>query len=226
MGCSWHVSIADGEVRAVTRPRQLDASLRLPFVPSEVPVRQFVVCQGQTVSPDQLGSLDVGAILRVPGGYLVGYDSGEWGGGLYWYDEHGDLQRRLGNQNTSSILEVDGNVIVLSGLAHLGADQGEVLVVQQESGDWVVKRRLELPGAPDAHVLDADGSLLIVAGNSLVRIDDARRVVVLHEGDWWWVTSLVEWEDGIVMGMQNAVVQLTPDGNGYEETWFLRPWSD
>jgi hypothetical protein len=55
---------------------------------------------------------------------LVGYSSGEFGGGLYWYDSGGKLRQKLLDENVVRLLLMPEGVLAFSGVAHMLTDVG------------------------------------------------------------------------------------------------------
>ncbi|MGV7207243.1 hypothetical protein ACLB1G_05255 [Oxalobacteraceae bacterium A2-2] len=86
--------------------------------------------------------------LAAFGGTLYGLDGGEWGGALVFRDRDG-RSSKLYAENILGIVNLDGRVLVFSGLAHMDVNQGVVLELQHAAGGTVTVRGLaRLPGAP------------------------------------------------------------------------------
>ena len=52
-------------------------------------------------------------------GWVLAYDGGEWGGGLWLTNDDGSLTKRIVSDNVRAVVPIDGGILVLSGLAHL-----------------------------------------------------------------------------------------------------------
>ncbi|NUP09740.1 MAG: hypothetical protein HOW73_27150 [Polyangiaceae bacterium] len=218
--CSWTVELeADGVRAAATKPFSFPKTPRLPFRPHTVPKWEVVRCSGGAddyVPPDQ----DVRTFAEVAGGFLVGYNSGEFGGGLYWYEKTGALRQQVLDENVDGIIPLAGGLVVLTGLAHLGGDHGRASVLMADGPVWRVKKSLDITGQARASFVDADGSIFIATSKRVVRIRDLRKVEVLHTFDprFEHVSSLVKTAEGtLYLGGLVAVVRLTPTDDGYVE---------
>lgn len=169
--------------------------------------------------------LKVSDYLRTPLGLLVAYDSGEFGGELWWFDQSGTLREVISRENTFRILDTPTGILALTGLAHLMSDEGHILKLTPASDGWQVKR-VDLPGAPQAVLQDPDGSILVVTNQFVARVLAGPSVAVLHRGDWrgLYPNSLARTANGILyVGMRHFVVRLRPTSTGYLEDWLVPP---
>lgn len=201
-------------------------SVHLPFVPADPPRIRVVRCGGPDPKADRaLPALEVRDWIGVEGGFLVGYNSGEWGGGVLWYDSRGKLRQSITRENAVRIVETPHGILAFTGLAHLTVDEGHVLRLARVGGSWRA-RRLDLPGSPRAIRIDSDGSILVVTTEHLVRVVGGSRVERLHAGRWrgLYPTSIERHADGtLYIGMRSVVVRLRPTSTGYAEDW-LAPY--
>jgi hypothetical protein len=159
--------------------------------------------------------------LRTPNGFLVAYDSGEWGGGLSWFDEAGAFRQAIMDENTSHILETPDGILALTGLAHMTHDAGHVVQLTFDEARWST-HKVELPGAPKAALLEPDGALFVATSDHLVRVERGPRVTVLHQGTWGglYPNSLVRDASGtFYLGMRYVVARLRRTEAGYSEEW-------
>jgi hypothetical protein len=195
-------------------------ALELPFTPSVSPKWQIVRCEGGGPKRDDL-NLDVRDFISFRGGYLVGYDSGEFGGGLFHFDTQGRFVRSLTAENTVRIVPTASGAIVFTGLAHGGSDNGHVLRLGFNKNRWRTKS-IRLPGAPRIVLPEANGSFLVLTRRHLVRVTPDFRVVPLHRGAWGGnvPNSMVSDTSGVIyIGMSYAVARVRPTGKGYVEEW-------
>lgn len=223
--CTWRVTKQAGQVHGLATVESLPGDLQLPFEPSFRPRDQVVVCDEEGAQREAR-PLRVRMFLSLEEGYLVGYDSGEWGGGLYWYDRRGQLRQMVDRENVLWMFELPFGVLVFSGIDHLGLRSGHVRVLRYSAEHQWSGDSIELPGAPMALLFESEESALVAVRGALLRVQwgpDAS-VRVLHEaiGDWLAVTSIEKEPDGtIFLGMSHAVVRLTPTADGYREEWLV-----
>ncbi|HEO65557.1 MAG TPA: hypothetical protein ENI73_06765, partial [Spirochaetes bacterium] len=81
--------------------------------------------------------------LKVSDGWLVGYNAGEFGGGLVWFSKNGKkhyeikfLRKRdgYGNDRIHQFETVNGKIYALAGLAHLFTNEGHILHLFKRKG--------------------------------------------------------------------------------------------
>ncbi|MEK7951955.1 HEAT repeat domain-containing protein [Luteolibacter soli] len=93
-------------------------------------------------------------------GTLLGFTAGEWVGGLFTVTADGKAELIL-DENIENLLEWNGRYVVLSGMSHMGINEGMVHEVMNEQGKWGVRPLYALPGCPsDSGVLE-DGRLFV-----------------------------------------------------------------
>jgi hypothetical protein len=165
----------------------------------------------------------VSSTLVVEGGRLEARDAGEWGGAIVFRRSNGGIDTVFAG-NALGFVKTRGLVLAFTGLAHLGLDYGELLVLSAtSSGSWRADRATSLGSAPSAVTLVHPDTLLVVTTKGLLQVTTAGTVVPLHRSQTWWAvypTSLVRDSRGVIfIGMRYAVAQLTPTGNGFREDW-------
>ncbi len=220
--CKWDVQKDEQGIRAISKWRRTYDSIALPFRPSFIPKHAFAVCAGEIVDESRLPEQRVRALAELESGFLVGYNSGEWGGGLYWYARDGALVQRVLDENVVRIVPMGRRALVFTGIAHLVMDEGQATLLELDGGTWNVVHSLDLAGAPDAFLDEDDGSILVVSGARLVRVSNASKVEILHRAsyDFWGPTSMVRGADGdLYIGSMYVVVRLRPLAVGYAESW-------
>jgi hypothetical protein len=199
--CSWDVSVRDGV--AVAQAHH-DAQ---PMVP---PGLRF---------PEHWGAPRI--VRRGRSGSLVGFDHGEWGGGLLWYSDGGSFRGELLGENVVELLAVTGGFIVLTGLSHLGSDVGHVTELVDTGTIFRIERSADLGSAPRAVVLEGDGAVLVVTMAGLVRISPSFQVTRLLSSRWgmFYPVSLVL--DGAIayVGVRGIVVEVQLGADTATETW-------
>jgi len=169
-------------------------------------------------------------VRRLANGWLVGFDNGEWGGGLWWFSPNGSSRTKLkpsapGSddairfQNTVGFDDWDGKTIVLMGLGGLGG----VFRVDQGAGRPRLLLWADLKGRPHAWIRDGE-SLLVQTGDTLWRLLPSGQTVKLHKRSFpSSPRSLALGPSGtIYIGLRRFVVRLAPVGGGLNEGWFVR----
>jgi hypothetical protein len=210
----WSTSLKDGVPHA-TRIGVRDHVDALPF---EV-----------TPDRDRRGNRRVAAVAD---GWIVGFDDGEFGGGLWWFNRDGSRSRRIRPApGASADLRVPENVVglpkvgerqlVLMGLDHITPGPGGVFRLERASSGWVLVRLRQLDGEPDPWVV-ADNRLLFLTASGLWSFEPKGSVTRLHRTDigTFSPSAIVRAPDGaIYVGLRHYVVKLEPSSGQWRETW-------
>jgi hypothetical protein len=87
--------------------------------------------------------------LEAFGGYLLGFNNGEWGGSLAHLDSHGSRRELIG-ENVVGLYRLTAGVVVITGLAHMGLQYGRIysIIAGGEGKVPAVRLLHDLEGAP------------------------------------------------------------------------------
>ena len=163
--------------------------------------------------------------LKIVSGWLLGFDGGEFGGGL-WFADSGGSTQQLFNENVHGFAATPQGVLVFVGLAHMTLDSGQVLIVH-DAGDSVVKMETlaKLDGAPEAIAPFSEHSVLVVTtrGISQIGSDGTVNKLLQRSFGFLYPNSVVVTKDGVIyVGMRMFVVRLVPQSGQYLEQWMVR----
>jgi HEAT repeat protein len=139
-------------LKPVDRPRQLDTFQNFPF--------------------PELRSAQT-SFHRVEGGWLMGVDKGEFGGGLWFLGEDGSRTPILETEEESVLgfAELPGRLLAFTGMSHMGLNEGFAYTLTREGdGTWTLHRLVQLPGFPKAWRIDADITLVVATGSGVVEL--------------------------------------------------------
>jgi hypothetical protein len=207
-GGSQIVSLEEGSVRISTPPDK---------EPEQVPLPQHL-----KLSKEMIGSR---SLLRTADGWLVGFDGGEFGGGLWWFNSEGDENQKLLSENVHAIYHTRDGVFVLVGLAHLSLNSGKIYEFTETAEGVRVTRVADLVGSPEASTVDSDGRFVVATPRSVVAVDRGRNVRELYKSgeDLTYPTSVVVDANGdIFVGMRFFILRLVPGNNGdYRPQWLM-----
>jgi hypothetical protein len=203
----WIVSAAAGHLEIARAPSARPV-VSLPFEP--------------LLAHDEDSMWRPTVVHAVPGGYLVGYDRGEFGGGLYWFSADGRKHARLAPpagahrgwfpENVHAIAEHDGSYFVFQGVSHLSLRLGRVLKVRPAQNGWAVTVLIVLDAAPAVVLEERSGSWLTASTNGVSRITARGKVEHL-----WGSTD-------VLASVYPESMARTSDGNVYVgmRAWVLR----
>jgi hypothetical protein len=206
----WRVTVEQGEAQ-LTETRKVQ--LETPDLPP-----RLVYQQGMT---------KLRSATRLNGEWLLAYDGGELGGGLWLTNEDGSEAKRIFNSDVQAVVALEKGVLILSGLDHLGDDVGGALVYSSpRSMNMTLQETIKLDGAPSAFAQEIDGSVVFVTTHSLCRFTKTGELKILHTFPRWiaqqYPNSMAITADGsIYVGMRMFVLKLTDRGGEYSEEWLL-----
>lgn len=174
---------------------------------------------------------------KVEDGWLVGFDAGEFGGGLWWYSSDGRESVRVSPrsdspanpddiyraENVRGLVPVGDKLLVLTGLDHLSGRSGRVFRAVQRDNRWELDPVGVLDASPAAWTLDGI-RLLVLTGSGLWSVTMDAGVTQVHRSDigGLYPNSLARGPDGaLYVGMRRYVLRLDPAGDKWTETWLV-----
>lgn len=186
-----------------------------------------------TKDPDRNGDRHV---ARVDDGWLVGFDDGEFGGGLWWFAGDGSTSHGIRPSpslptNSADVFHAENVVglprvrdqrLVLMGLDHLIGRSGRIFRAVSGPQGWNLALVAVLDARPDVWLVDGS-RLLFLTESGLWSTDGVRtqRIDALDLGGLA-PTSLVRTADGsFYVGLRYYVLKLVEKARGWEESWLL-----
>src|SRR5690554_761227 len=163
--------------------------------------------------------------LKIENGWLVGFDKGEWGGNLFWFNEEGTKYEKIIDGNIKSIFVINGKIYITEGLAHLSMSYGQIFQIEKENNKWIVEKKVDLPTAPYATTLTNDNEFLIVTSKSLLKVNkDFEIESIIEEGIWWmylYPNSIEINGQDIYIGMRGGILK-TQLNNTVNQLWLTK----
>lgn len=231
---SRRVTEADLDCAGYDYKKQWAVTLRdeVPVVSVQIPVRRedplpFAVPKHKDRSGDR-------HVLKVDGGWIVGFDAGEFGGGL-WFTATGADWRQLRPpsepaapddplkaENVQGLAVVEGQTLALMGLDHLTGRSGRVFKVASISGQWSLGAGSVLDSCPEAWAIVGDHLEVVTEGGLwIVRPDASADLAVPLEFGMAYPRSLAVAQDGRrYVGMRRYVLMLEKTATGWRDTWY------
>jgi hypothetical protein len=211
-------------------PDQKDAVPRLDWQVAPEAQAAFAELKAQVSPGHEQWALTYGEsyarryVVRLSGGWLIGYGGGEFGGSLWWYAAPG-AGRRIGEGNVVDILPVAGGreALVFGGLSHMGIDQGRVFRFTTTT-EPELRLVSDLGASPEVAIAESDESALVLTTRQLWRVavgGRAERLCAL-ESVYLYPRSMTLLPSGEVwVGMRYFVVRLKPSSDGKcDVQWF------
>jgi hypothetical protein len=216
----WQV-VSDGDgvkITKLVRQGKMNAPSTLPLPPS---LKHEEGMPGRTVTAG------LRVAMHFENAWLLAYDGGEWGGGLWLTNEDGSKTKRIVSDNVRAVVPIDGGILVLSGLAHMSIDFGNAFIFSNPEGfNIVLQHSIHLDGEPSAYAKEPDGSILFVTTYGLCRITKAGELQRLTYFPKWtsqqYPNSMAISSDGtIFIAMRMFVLKLRANSGKYIEEWLL-----
>lgn len=114
--------------------------------------------------------------------HFVALSAGEWVGGLFSLSGEGKAVTLL-KENIAALIEWDNRLVTLSGMYHMGMDEGAVHEVVFKDGEWRARYLYALPGCPISGGLLPDGRLVANCEGGAVAIGKDGRFEYLGSGE-------------------------------------------
>jgi hypothetical protein len=124
---------------------------------------------------------------RVDDGWLVGFNHGEFGAALYWFNKDGTRNYKISDHQVVEFFVLPNGTYAIEGLAHLGSSHGSIVrLARAEPGArWRASVVTRLPYAPYAISVGRDNDMFITLSDALVSVGDDRRVETLLGNAPW-----------------------------------------
>lgn len=160
--------------------------------------------------------------FKIKDGWLVGFNKGEWGGNLFWFNEEGTLYEKITGGNIENIFEINGNIYITEGLAHLSMSSGQIFQIERKNNKWITIKKTDLSSAPYASILTKDKEFLIVTSKSLLKINNKFEIESLIEEGFWryylYPNSIIINDQNVYIGMRGGILK-TDLNNPSNQQW-------
>jgi hypothetical protein len=207
----WRVALSQtGAAQITPRPQPYGAKSSKLELPPGVKVHK--------------GMVGVESKFKIQNGWFLGFDGGEFGGGL-WFADLGGKTQELSGENVHGFIETPQGVLAFVGLAHLGLDSGKVLIAPYAvNAPTDVKTLVELDGAPETFTKVSADTVLVVTTQGISRINSfgVKKILLRRRFGDLYPNSVVSTPDGtIYAGMRLFVVRLVQQSGEYTEQWLV-----
>lgn len=174
-------------------------------------------------------------VLKVDDGWLIGFDDGEWGGSLWWFNADGTQSRELEKAqggpppawhagNVQALLRLGSVILAFTGIEHLTLDEGLLYLVERgPDGAWAATSVADLGAMPEAVVPVSGDAALVVTNKGLLSVSGSGHVQSLHDVHTagLYANSIATADGSVVfVGMREYVIVLTKTGSTYAEQWY------
>jgi hypothetical protein len=170
--------------------------------------------QGPPFTPQAENFKDAYVSFKVDDGWLIGFNQGEFGAALYWFDQSGQSRYKISDHQVVAFFPSSDGILAIEGLAHLGLSYGSIIRITRKS-QWQAEKLTLLPEAPYAGALFRNGRMLLVLSDSLAeyyRRGNREELTFLEkDGGWGGLypnsVLLTDDETKAYMGMRQFVAE-------------------
>src|SRR5580704_7859879 len=166
------------------------------------------------------------SIQATASGWLIGFDAGEFGGGLWWFSRDGSQNIKLLSDNVHAIYQIKSSILILTGLSHLGLNFGRIYKFDDTVDKPTVTSVVILGGSPEASTLGSgDDNMIIATPDRVLRVDADGKVNEMYKSGehLTYPTSVaVDTNGNIYVAMRFFVLRLIPQqGSRYNAEWLM-----
>ena len=113
--------------------------------------------------------IEIPAVARVKDGWLVAFNSGEFGSALYWYDSTGRRKYEVSDDPVVQFFQRRDGLFAVSSFSHMGTSTGAFLRItyEEDQRKWDTQKVLELPAAVQVGIMKSDESILLLVEESM-----------------------------------------------------------
>ncbi len=136
---------------------------------------------------------DTPSVVHISGGgWLIGFNGGEFMGGLWSTNEDGSQTKKLLSMaDIHALFRTTSGVIVLEGLAHATLDNGSVYFVPASSWATAGARKIaDIHSSPEASVQETPEAVLVTTNKAVLRVGSTGTIETLFECKSFFSTEL------------------------------------
>lgn len=125
------------------------------------------------------------SVIEVSDGYLVGFDHGEFGGGLYWFSKNGSQTYQISDFHVKQFSKAKDKIYAIAGIEHMGSDMGNLMSISLLNDKWMVNNSVKLPNDPKAIGIDSADNIVIVTSSAVLSVGKMDKIIVLNTYPKW-----------------------------------------
>ncbi|MBB6609961.1 hypothetical protein H7F15_02835 [Pontibacter sp. Tf4] len=165
-------------------------------------------------------------VKSVEGGYLVGLNRGEFGGGLLFVSDDGLTTYIIGRfLRIKEIFELDSKVYAIEGLAHLGSQTGQIIEIFKGDGIWKYKTLSKLSETP-ALIAKKDNQPIIITSQYILRLNSNLEIEEILKSPFYWgmlYPSSIHFENkDIYLAMRKGILKIEDFETAPKYRWFVK----
>ena len=141
----WVVFLLEGRPSVRLRAVKREKGSYYPEMQESYPVMPFKVPRGSAKD----GLAGEWFSLQVADGWIIGFNAGEFGAGLWWFSPDGKRREKISEDRVVGFFATDAGLLALEGIAHGGPSRGRIIrLATGEDGRWRSEPFVDLKGRP------------------------------------------------------------------------------
>lgn len=112
---------------------------------------------------------DMWTAMPVSDGWIIGFDIGEFGAGVVWYNKDGSKSYEIAQEYIQQFLVTPDGIFVQGGCDHMGISIGTLSRLEKKGRRWQLTRLLDTPAYAPIQWLGNE-TLVLVQGQHPVRV--------------------------------------------------------
>ena len=166
----------------------------------------------------------ISAVKKVPSGYIIGTNKGEFGGDVWFLSNDGKSSYKIATATmVVHIFDFLGTIYVLEGSNHMRTS-GSLLQLQKER-NWKVERIYTLPSAPNIALVEND-TVFIIASSHIISFNKVRELKTLLKStfDWriFYPSSAIVDGDTIYIAMFKGILKISSFQSDPQYKWLIK----
>lgn len=168
--------------------------------------------------------------VKVNDGWIVSFNGGEFGAGLWWFSPDGKQRYKISNHHRwfVSLVSTASGLFGVEVFELGGHDPSSSVVHFQQNtkGQWQTELVCKLGDQSYAAAQDTEGSLIVVTSQRLVKVIlDSKKTLTLLDKMFWeelYPNSMVITPSGdIFIGMRQGVAKIEKKGQSRQISWLV-----
>ncbi len=131
-------------------------------------------------------------VQQTEDGWLAGYNRGEFGSALWWFDKEGKSSYEISHHQVNQFFKYEGRYFAVEGLAHLGFSEGSVIEITLKNRKWIAETFVELPESGEAAAILPDGRVCIATTRMLLALSMSKTMEILVPRARWYYPHVIQ----------------------------------
>lgn len=160
-------------------------------------------------------NIDPFQAIKTDDGWITGYNRGEFGSAIYWYNDDGTQRKKLSEHRVNGFTVVKNRIFAAEGIAHMSLDEGSIIEIVKVNQQWAVLEFIALPESAEAITQLPNGDLAVITSSAIRRLTlDKKLSTLATNRDWMYLypNSITSDDKFIYVGMRAYIARIPLTG--------------